>query len=114
MTNMVKKFVKIIVIPYSLPMLLSMPAWCHCDHCFCHSPCAVPVHIHVLTVRTPCKRRVHTVCVLRRRVRGALFVACVFGVTGVTGVFTLPTLVTQPFFFFDAIGRDGPAYFSQT
>jgi hypothetical protein len=26
-----------------LPMLLSVPAWCHCDRCFCHSPCTVSV-----------------------------------------------------------------------
>jgi hypothetical protein len=25
-----------------LPMLLSVPASCHCDRCFCHSPYAVP------------------------------------------------------------------------
>jgi hypothetical protein len=30
-------------------------------------------------------------------------VACVFCVTGVAGVFTLPTRVTQPSFFPDAV-----------
>jgi hypothetical protein len=25
-----------------LPMLLSVPASCHCEHCFCRSPYAVP------------------------------------------------------------------------
>jgi hypothetical protein len=36
-----------------LPMLLSVPASCHCDRCFCHSPHAVRSrYIYVRTPRT--------------------------------------------------------------
>jgi hypothetical protein len=50
-----------------VPMLLSVPASCHCDRCFCHSPRAVPAayprsrpSIVCCTsgcIRTPCARR---------------------------------------------------------
>jgi hypothetical protein len=36
-----------------LPMLLSVPASCHCDRCFCHSPYAVPAaYLRPLAVPT--------------------------------------------------------------
>jgi hypothetical protein len=68
-------------------------------------------------VPTPCVRCAHAVGTLQctlRSPRGDLFVACVFCVTGVVGVFTLPTRVTQPSFFPDDVeqlsrgGSSGP------
>jgi hypothetical protein len=69
--------------------------------CVC-LPCCPSV-----TVCTLCARCAHAMgtlqCALRSG-RGDLFVACVFCMTGVVGVFTLPTRVTQPSFFPDAPG----------
>jgi hypothetical protein len=68
--------------------------------CVC-LPCCPSV-----SVCTLCARRAHTVCVPHRSGRGALFVACVFCMTGMVGVFTLPTRVTQPSFFPDVLYVD--------
>jgi hypothetical protein len=76
-----------------LPMLLSAPALCHCDRGFCDSPYAVPLLSHA--VRAPYARRAHTLCVLRRSVRAALFVA---SLTSVTSVARLPPLSRNHFF----------------
>jgi hypothetical protein len=69
--------------------------------CVC-LPCCPSASVYTL-----CARRAHAVgtlqCALRSG-RGDLFVACVFCVTGVVGVFTLPTRVTQPSFFPDVLG----------
>jgi hypothetical protein len=40
-----------------VPMPLSVPASCHRDRCFCHSPYAVPAaYLHPHAVRSPCLR----------------------------------------------------------
>jgi hypothetical protein len=70
--------------------------------CVC-LPCCPSASVYTL-----CARRAHAVCTLQcalRSPQGDLFVACVFCVTGVVGVFTLPTRVTQPSFFPDALYR---------
>jgi hypothetical protein len=66
--------------------------------CVCF-PCCPSVSVYALCAR--CAHAVGTLQCALRSPQGDLFVACVFCVTGVAGVFTLPTRITQPSFFPD-------------
>jgi hypothetical protein len=70
--------------------------------CVC-LPCCPSVSVCTLCAR--CAHAVGTLQCALRSPQGDLFVACVFCVTGVAGVFTLPTRVTQPSFFPDGVAR---------